>query len=521
MDVKVSPSYIDQVCSTFNIPGVAVGIFQNVESESKTYLKGFGTLKTEENIPVDENTIFGCASLTKAFVVASFAILIDEGKCQWNDTIISHLPTFSVQDSYITNEITIRDMLCHRSGLPEGAGDLLFWPNSQGRTMDDVINALKHMKVTHKFRDSFNYNNSFYMLAGLLIEIISGIPWPQFFEKRIFSPLGMTNTRATIIDFINEKNSNIATPHCPPPIKINEDYEEYNKKKLLPYPEMLVGEALQLGPCGSVGSCVSDMVKWIRALLDKGQPLFSEKQFTEMFKIQVGINNGSSAHPDQRTSFSGYALAWNVREYKNNIYWNHGGGLTGMICKLIVVPKLNFGFIILLNTSEGSGINAIIYHTFDHFIAGKSIDEFANNNEKDYHFEACYSERDNNFKGRQRQLEQIYASKPTDTKPLELGEYVGTYSDAWFGLVFIKLVESKDGNELEITFDKSPFLKCKLSHWANNSFVLAFDERLDANAFIDFHTAENKNVDSFKLRRFDSYIDFSYDYENTHFHKKS
>jgi CubicO group peptidase (beta-lactamase class C family) len=518
--VENTPSYFEKICSTFNVPGVGLGIIQNGGSESRTYLKGYGTLKAGENTPVDENTIFCCASLTKAFVSASFAMLVDEGKCNWTDTIISHMPTFSVQDSYITNEITIRDILCHRSGLPEGGGDLLFWPNAEGRTMDDVLNALKFLKVTHKFRDSFNYNNNFFLLAGLLIEIISGIPWPQFFEKRIFTPLGMTNTRATVLEFVREKNANIAIPHSTPAIKINEDIEEY-KKKLLPYPEMLVSEGLSIGPCGSIGSCVSDMVKWIRFTLNKGNPLYSEKQHNEIFKIHCGIVRNNSAHIDYNGSFWGYCLAWSITEYKNHVFWTHSGGLTGMFCRLVVVPKLNFGFIINTNGQDSSSLTAMMYHIFDHFIAGKSIDEFESNNEIDYHFEVAIAEKDKNILARRTHIEKIYSTRPTDTIPLDLTLCVGTYSDDWFGLVIIKLIGTNNIQELEISFEKSPFLTCKLSHWTNNTFVLAFDERLDANAFIDFYTTENMNVDSFKLRKFDNLMDFSYDYENTHFFKTS
>jgi CubicO group peptidase (beta-lactamase class C family) len=508
--------YIEKIRSTFNIPGCALGIVQN----SRTYLKGYGTLNMNENLPVNENSIFGMASLTKAFASASLAILIDEGKCSWDDLIISHLPNFSVQDSYVTNKMTIKDMLCHRSGMPEGAGDLLFWPTSEGRTTDDIFKALKNIKMNDKFRDSFNYNNNFYMIAGLLIESISGIPWPQFFEKRIFTPLGMTNTRATIIEFFREKNDTIATPHTLPAIKMNEDIEQH-KKKLIPFSEMLLNEGLSLGPCGSIGSCVSDMVKWIQVFLDKGKPLFSEKQFTEIFRIQVGLSAGNFSHIDYKTSFSGYCLAWNVREYKNNIYWTHGGGLTGMICKIVVVPKLNFGFILNINSQEGTALNAMIYHILDHFGSGKTLDNFESNNENDYHLDVAIADQERSINNRQRQIEQIYNSRPTDTQPLDLGLYVGTYYDVWFGNVIINLVETEFSKELEISFEKSPLLKCRLCHWANNTFLLEFDERIDANAFIDFHVTDFMSVDSFKLRKFDSYVDFSYDYENTHFHKKS
>ena len=163
--------------------------------------------------PVNENTLFGIASNSKAFTTAALAMLVDEGKINWDDKVVKYIPEFKMYNDYVTQEFTIRDLLTHRSGLGLGAGDLMIWPDGNNFTTQDIIMNLQYLKPVSAFRAKYDYDNLLYIVAGEVIHKVSGISWGEFIENRIMKPLEMTQSAASFLRL--KDTTNVIMPHVP------------------------------------------------------------------------------------------------------------------------------------------------------------------------------------------------------------------------------------------------------------------------------------------------------------------
>src|ERR1044071_5074125 len=186
--------YAARVLKEFEVPGLAIAI---VKDGKIVLAKGYGVRKLGEPTRVDENTLFGIASNTKAFTAAALAMLVDEGKISWDDPVVKHLPGFQLYDPYVTREMTIRDLLTHRSGMGLGAGDLLWWPPTD-YSREEIIRRFRFVKPATSFRSRYAYDNVLYMIAGQIVAAVSGKSWDDFIKERIFTPLGMSSSNTTV-----------------------------------------------------------------------------------------------------------------------------------------------------------------------------------------------------------------------------------------------------------------------------------------------------------------------------------
>ena len=233
-DINAFDSYVQKTMQDWQIPGMSVAIVKNNEI---IFTKGYGVREIGTNKKVDSKTIFVCASTTKAMTAACMGILVEEGKVNWNDPVIKYLPDFKLYDPYVTRELTLQDLFTHNAGV--GNADYLWADNSL--TSDEILTKMQLVKPSYSFRSSFIYQNIFYLVAGKVIEKVSGKPWHIFIKERIFDPLGMQHTKALLSDI---KEENQAMPH----------YLINNKPTRI---EMETGDAI--GPAGSVNSCADDI----------------------------------------------------------------------------------------------------------------------------------------------------------------------------------------------------------------------------------------------------------------------
>src|ERR1700685_2694354 len=190
-------AYISAAMKTFDVPGMAVAI---VKDGKILVAKGFGVRKLGDPTPVDEHTMFGIASITKAFTTAAIATLVDAGKLSWDDPVYQRLPGFVMYDPYVSREMTIRDMLAHRSGLGYSEGDLLWWPPTT-YTREEIIYKLRFMKPASSFRSHYAYDNLLYMTAGQIIPAVTGTSWDDYIREHILVPLGMNHSNTTTRSF--------------------------------------------------------------------------------------------------------------------------------------------------------------------------------------------------------------------------------------------------------------------------------------------------------------------------------
>jgi len=201
---------VGRTLKTFEVPGIAVGI---IKDGKLVLAKGYGVANIKTGQKVDANTLFGIASNSKSFTTAALAILVDEGKIKWDDKVIQYLPEFKMYNDYVTQEFTIRDLLTHRSGLGLGAGDLMIWPDGHDFTPNDIVKDIHYLKPISGFRTKYEYDNLLYVIAGVVIEKVSGKPWCDFVEERIMKPIGMTHSAASWTRL--KDTTNVIVPHVP------------------------------------------------------------------------------------------------------------------------------------------------------------------------------------------------------------------------------------------------------------------------------------------------------------------
>ena len=240
-------AYVARVLKEFQVPGIAVAI---VKDGKVVLAKGYGVRKLGESAPVDAHTLFGIASNTKAFTSAALAMLVDEGKITWDDPVIKYIPAFQLYDPYVTREMTIRDLLTHRSGLGLGAGDLLWWPPTD-YSRDEIIRRFRYVKPATSFRSRYAYDNVLYMVAGQIIPAVTGKSWDEFIRERIFKPIGMSESNTSVSAF--RPGDNIAIPHAPVDGRI-EAIKYINLDNV--------------GPAGAINSNVTDLAKWVIVQLE-------------------------------------------------------------------------------------------------------------------------------------------------------------------------------------------------------------------------------------------------------------
>src|SRR5271169_4124045 len=199
--------YVSRTMKTFDVPGLSVAI---VKDGKVIVARGYGVKKMGEAAAVDENTLFGIGSNTKAFTAAALATLVDEGKIAWDDPVYERLNGFQMFDPYVSKEMRIRDLLCHRSGLGLGEGDLMFWPHTTF-TRDEVVYRLRFLKPASSFRTTYAYNNLMFLTAGQVVAEVSGKSWDDYLREEIFVPLGMTHTNTS--NSLFKANQDWAWPH--------------------------------------------------------------------------------------------------------------------------------------------------------------------------------------------------------------------------------------------------------------------------------------------------------------------
>jgi CubicO group peptidase (beta-lactamase class C family) len=484
---------IDQIAETtlktFEVPGVAVGV---VKDGKLVFAKGYGVRKLGESAPVTPDTLFGIASHTKAFTSAALAILVDEGKLKWDDAVIDHLPDFQLFDPYVTREMTIRDLLCHRCGLGLGAGDLMFFPPSDF-SRSEMVKRLRFVKPATSFRSKYAYNNLMYLVAGQVIEKVSGRSWDDFITERIFKKLGMSASNTSVKKF--NPGDNVAAPHA----KENE--------KLVPLPFSPLDNN---APAGAINSSVNDVSKWVIAQLNGGKiddknRLFSSAQAREMWSgaTIVPISPAADALGASKSTFQEYALGWLVSDYRGKKLVWHTGGLAGMVTRITLVPEAKVGVIVLTNQETGFAFNALTYALLDEHLGVKEKSDWV----KLFNDVRVKREKEADDKVSKEAEKRNKESKPS----LPLASYAGRWRDAWYGDV---LIEEKEG-KLAINFTHTPELVGVLEHFQYDTFIAKWNKRsLLADAYITFTLKADGSIDSAKMAAVSPLTDFSYDFHD-------
>ena len=482
---------IEQSMARFDVPGMAVAV---VENDKVVFAKGFGVTNLETGDKVNKDTLFGIASNTKAFTAAALAKLVDEEKISWDDKVIDYLPEFRLYDPYVTREMTIRDLLSHRSGLGLGAGDLMIWPSTD-KPIEDILAGLKYLKPASSFRSKYAYNNLMFVTAGEVVARVSGMSWNDYIEKNILEPLHMDNSRAGF-SRIPKSNKNWATGHIPMDGKLHPFFVNYLE---------------DFRGAGAIASSVSDMSQWLRTQLahgtmPNGEQLFSEKQQVQMWHPHITSLASKSAYESYHQQFRGYGLGWSIEDYHGIKKLGHGGGILGMVSQVTLLPEKNLGIVILSNQQAFGALSAITHEV---------LEDALDLEDKDWVEDLAKK----HFEGKKDAYAHAKPDAPADYQPqLPNINYTGTLHDDWYGDVIIEELDGK----LRIDFTHTKRLKGQLEHYTGNTFIVKWDEKLlEADAYISFDMSTKNRVNEATMRAVSTAVtDFSFDFRNLHLQAK-
>ncbi|MHA4869051.1 serine hydrolase [Duganella sp. PWIR1] len=482
---------VNRALKTFDVPGMAIAI---VKDGKVVAAKGYGVRKLGDPAPVDGKTLFEIASNSKAFTAAGLAMLVDEGKLAWDDPVTKHLPGFQMYDSYVTGQMTVRDLLTHRSGLGLGAGDLLWWPSTTFST-EDIIARLRHVKPATSFRASYAYDNLLYIVAGKIIAEKAGKPWGEAMQERILTPLGMTGTKTSVAEML--ATSDYSAPHS----KIN---DRIAVVKPMPVPNA----------AGAVGinTNAEDIARWMTVLLnqgkmDNGAQLFSAKQAAEMWTEQtpMRIREPKPALAATKPNFYAYGLGFQLRDYKGRKLAMHGGALQGFYSTVLMVPEEKLGIAILTNAENSPAMAALYYRILDQYLKVAPSDWIT-----------LYAEQEAAMHNEELERQgKAHTSRAAGSKPsLPLASYDGEYEDAWYGKASIR----EEGGKRILRFERTPDLSGELEHFQHDTFIVRWKERnFNADAYVTFSLNPDGSIERMKMAPVSTETDFSYDFRDLSF----
>ena len=447
----------------FNGTGLAVGIIKDGEV---VFNKGYGYRDYTSKDTVTSKTLFGIASVSKAFTAASIGMLVDKGKLEWNDRVIDHLPSFQLSDPYVTRELRISDLLTHRAGYNTFDGDLLWYGTNYSRK--EIIKRFKHMPAKKSLRIGYGYSNLMFMIAGEVIEAVSGKTWADFVEERIFNPVGMEYSNTTNNSFNN--NMDIAKPH--------------KNKKLMDFINYD-----NVGPAASINSCTDDLLKWLQMWLDKGKvsdnQLLSEETREDILTTHAALNIPPINEIGGR-HFMNVGMGWFLSDYAGRQLIQHSGGLPGFLSRVALIPEDNIGIVVLTN-DESRLYRAVTSEIIDIFLDKKNKDHFTEAIEKQKELEEEKAKQK-----AERRASRIHGTSPT----LSLGNYAGEYEDKMYGKANVTF----NNEELKmVLLPTEKLFNSKLTHWHYDTFNIKFNDPFLPEGLVTFELDNKGNVSGFKI----------------------
>lgn len=448
--------YIQREMAAQNLPGLAISI---VKDGKVIVSKGYGVTETGKDQRVNDSTLFQIASCSKAFTATSLALLAQQKKLSLDDTVLKWMPGFRLYDELATKQVTIRDLLCHRIGLQTFQGDFLNW--NSNLTRQQIIAAMATQKPVYGLRAKFGYCNAAYLTAGEIIPIVTGQTWDAFVKTTFFDPLQMTRTSTTNAALVADKNASM--PHT------------FYQGKLLSFQPDKVDN---LGPAGSINSCVKDLSHWLLMQLDSGR--YAGKQVVpfsvlkETRKSQTILDNRSPA-----SHFTTYCLGWFSNDYNGKQIFYHDGGADGFLSTVCFIPELNLGITVLINSD-----NATLYGD----LRKQIIDAYMGLPYQNY--AAISSARTKKFMNEDALAAKILQDSAAMKIPLPIPPdlFVGTYSNSVYGQMKI----TSDGGKLAATFEHHPAMLGRLEYIGHNRFLCTFNTSMWGINIVPFVIKDGK-----------------------------
>jgi CubicO group peptidase (beta-lactamase class C family) len=426
-EIQRIDSVVEPMLEAARIPGAAIAV---VNGGRIIFARGYGLCDVEKRIPMTAATVYPIASTSKAINAALLGMLVDVGKLAWDEPVQTYLPTFRLADAVSSSQVTVRDLLTMRTGLPRH--DWLWIENPIDRA--DLVRRLRYLQSSANFREKFQYSNVTATAAGHLAEIVTGKTWEQLVHEKIFSPLGMGATGFTL-----------------PSTNASAAYHENSARELL-LTKRLSGEVTAPSG-GSIHSTVEDMARWLQFNLACGtvnsNQLIKRSTLAQIHTPQMvaPVDQGGPS------SQAAYAMGWFSDTYNGHVQLSHGGYLHDVNSEVVLFPQIDVGIVTFTNFGPPGLARLISLHVFDSLMdlqpAQATSDKLA-----------LYEKKIIEMRQRKAASKRVENTTPSHA----LSDYTGSYENAAYGRVEL----SVNGTALLLRRGR---LEVPLRHWHYDAWV--------------------------------------------------
>jgi CubicO group peptidase (beta-lactamase class C family) len=473
----------------YALPGIAVGV---IDDGKVVYARGYGETVAGSGDPVTPRTLFKIASNSKAMTAAVLARLVQQGRLRWDDPVVKHLPAFAMHDPWVTQHMTVSDLLVHNSGLPEGGGDLMLWPEPNAFTRDDIVQGLRHIPPAYGFRSGYAYDNLLYVVAGQVAAAAGGASYEDLVRRELFAPLGLDGCR--VGEFRLADARSVAQPHM----------REGGRNVAMRRDDATV-PAIASAPAGGIRCTLEDMLAWMGNWLvptDAQKQWLGDAQRTELWKARTPMPISAQRRRWDDTHYYAYAYGFRLADADGAWTVSHTGTLGGMYSMMMLLPDRRSGFVLMIN-GDGDRARTVLGEVLLKLFTapGKSLgvsgyaDELA------------------------KPAAPGSAAKPalpdiarrTPVAPAQLRDWLGVWRDPWFGDVRLCAV----GDAVEWRSLKSPKMHGKVGELDGRHVLKWDDVAVDEDAWLDFSGSGGQR--RLRMAKLNPAGDFSSDYEHLAF----
>ncbi|MGH8025533.1 MAG: serine hydrolase, partial [Pseudoxanthomonas sp.] len=482
---------VDQAGARYRLPGIAVGV---IEDGKIVYIGTRGETASGSGRPITPNTLFKIASNSKAMTASVLARLVDAGKLRWDDPVIKYLPSFRMYDPWVTRNMQVKDLLVHNSGLPEGGGDLMLWPEPNRFTRSDIIAGLAHIKPAYSFRSGYAYDNLLYVVAGEVAAAAGGASYEELVQRELFQPLGLSRCRVGA--WRSDQVSDVAQPHASVDgrnVPTNVDGAEVAP---------LVSAA-----AGGIRCSVSDMLAWANNWLApdaRQQAWLSSEQRQAAWVPRTPMPVSARRRAWDGTRLFAYGYGWRIADVDGEYTVSHTGTLSGMYSVMTLLPNRKSGFVVLMNGEADEArtvLNEMLLKRFTKPGQNRGVAYYADE-----------LARESASKPSTAQSSAVERTAPVTER---FRQWFGVYRDPWFGQARI----CPEGGHARFVAEKSPMLAGRIMRSGSRYLVDWDHDSVDAEAWLDFHEGTASQPARLTMAKIDPEADFSYDYEDLAFER--
>ena len=485
--VRAFDRAFDATMARYHLPGLAVGVIENGEV---AWTRTAGELRAGSGQPVTPHSLFKIASNSKAMTASVLARLVQGGRLAWDDPVVKWLPGFAMQDPWVTGHITVRDLLVHDSGLPEGGGDLMLWPEPNAFTRADILHGLRWIKPAYGFRAGYAYDNLLYVVAGEVAAAAGGASYEELVRREVFAPLGLDRCR--VGEFRLADAGDVAQPHM-----------RAGDRNVPVHEDGAIVPAITSAAAGGIRCSLDDMLKWARNWL---APTAAQLQWldaaqrAQLWAARTPMPISARRRAWDDTHYLAYAFGFRLADVDGAWTVSHTGTLSGMYSAMVLLPDRRTGFVILTN-GEGDAARTVLTEVLlKHFTApakARSVDSYAD--------ELAREETPQ----RAQAVPDVSSRRPASVA--EMRPWMGVWRDPWFGEVSV----CPTGAGVEWRARKSPRMHAQVSLLGGRHLLHWDDPGVDVDAWLDFAGTGKARI--LRMAKVDPEGDFSSDYEDLAF----